>query len=183
MKEVRPEICNKVVENIANEIVTFKSGYLMGEPIQYVSRGDASDNTDSINTLNEYVFAEEKAAKDKTLADWFHICGTAFRMILPDSAVHQEEDESPFEIYTLDPRNTFVIYENALGNKPLLAVKYVVDRYNTIHYTCYSADRYLGNRELDSSRQWCESDRHDSDYRISAQYGKRGCVRTGSASA
>lgn len=142
VKEVRPEICNKVVENIANEIVTFKSGYLMGEPIQYVSRGNAEDITEPINTLNEYVFAEEKAAKDKTLADWFHICGTAFRMILPDSAVHQEEDESPFEIYTLDPRNTFVIYENTLGNKPLLAVKYVVDRYNTIHYTCYSADRY-----------------------------------------
>ena len=39
IKQVRPEICNKIVENRANEIVSFKSGYLMGEPLQYVSRG------------------------------------------------------------------------------------------------------------------------------------------------
>ena len=42
-KEVRPEINNKVVENRANEIVSFKVGYLMGEPVQYVSRGDDED--------------------------------------------------------------------------------------------------------------------------------------------
>lgn len=32
VKDVRPEICNKIVENRANEIVSFKVGYLMGEP-------------------------------------------------------------------------------------------------------------------------------------------------------
>lgn len=140
-KEVRPEICNKIVENRANEIVTFKSGYLMGEPIQYVSRGN-EDVTEPITQLNEYVFAEEKAAKDKEIADWFHICGTAFRMVLPDAEAGQEEDEAPFEIYTLDPRNTFVIYENGLGNKPLLGVKYVVDEHSVIHYSCYSEHEY-----------------------------------------
>lgn len=140
-KEVRPEICNKIVENRANEIVTFKSGYLMGEPIQYVSRGN-EDVTEPITQLNEYAFAEEKAAKDKEIADWFHICGTAFRMVLPDAEAGQEEDEAPFEIYTLDPRNTFVIYENGLGNKPLLGVKYVVDEHSVIHYSCYSEHEY-----------------------------------------
>lgn len=39
-KEVRPEINNMIVENRANEIVSFKTGYLVGEPIQYVSRGN-----------------------------------------------------------------------------------------------------------------------------------------------
>lgn len=141
-KEVRPEICNKIVENRANEIVTFKTGYLMGEPIQYVSRGNTEDITEPINQLNEFVFAEEKAAKDKTLADWFHICGTAFRMILPDEEVPQEEDESPFEIYTLDPRNAFVVYANDLGNKPLLGVKYVIDEHSVVHYSCYSEHDY-----------------------------------------
>ena len=33
VKEVRPEICNQIVENRANEIVSFKVGYLCGEPI------------------------------------------------------------------------------------------------------------------------------------------------------
>ena len=140
-KEVRPEINNKIVENRANEIVSFKSGYLMGEPLQYVSRSNGDDLADEINQLNEYVYAEEKFAKDKELADWFHICGTSYRMVLPDES--GDEDEAPFEIYTLDPRNTFVVYNNGLGNKPVLGVKYVVDEMGRIHYSCYSKDEYF----------------------------------------
>lgn len=142
VKEVRPEITNKIVENRANEIVSFKSGYLMGEPLQYVSRGNAENIADAINQLNEFVFAEEKTAKDKELADWFHICGTSFRMVLPDEMAG-EDDESPFEIYTLDPRNTFVVYNNGLGNKPILGVKYVVDENGVVHYSCYSDHEYF----------------------------------------
>lgn len=142
VKEVRPEITNKIVENRANEIVSFKSGYLMGEPLQYVSRGNAENIADAINQLNEFVFAEEKSAKDKELADWFHICGTSFRMALPDEMAG-EDDESPFEIYTLDPRNTFVVYNNGLGNKPILGVKYVVDENGVVHYSCYSDHEYF----------------------------------------
>ena len=141
IKQVRPEICNHIVENRANEIVSFKSGYLMGEPLQYVSRGNAPNIADAINQLNEFVFAEEKPAKDKELADWFHICGTSFRMVLPDE--EGEEDDSPFEIYTLDPRNTFVVYNNGLGNKPVLGVKYVVDENGVVHYSCYSRYEYF----------------------------------------
>lgn len=142
VKEVRPEITNKIVENRANEIVSFKSGYLMGEPLQYVSRGNAENIADAINQLNEFVFAEEKPAKDKELADWFHICGTSFRMVLPDEMAG-EDDESPFEIYTLDPRNTFVVYNNGLGNKPILGVKYVVNENGVVHYSCYSDHEYF----------------------------------------
>lgn len=142
VKEVRPEITNKIVENRANEIVSFKSGYLMGEPLQYVSRGNAENIADAINQLNEFVFAEEKPAKDKELADWFHICGTSFRMVLPDEMAG-EDDESPFEIYTLDPRNTFVVYNNGLGSKPILGVKYVVDENGVVHYSCYSDHEYF----------------------------------------
>lgn len=142
VKEVRPEITNKIVENRANEIVSFKSGYLMGEPLQYVSRGNAENIADAINQLNEFVFAEEKPARDKELADWFHICGTSFRMVLPDEMAG-EDDESPFEIYTLDPRNTFVVYNNGLGNKPILGVKYVVDENGVVHYSCYSDHEYF----------------------------------------
>lgn len=142
VKEVRPEITNKIVENRANEIVSFKSGYLMGEPLQYVSRGNAENIADAINQLNEFVFAEEKPAKDKELADWFHICGTSFRMVLPDEMAG-EDDESPFEIYTLDPRNTFVVYNNGLGNKPILGVKYVEDENGVVHYSCYSDHEYF----------------------------------------
>lgn len=140
-KEVRPEINNKIVENRANEIVSFKSGYLMGEPLQYVSRGKGDNIVEGINQLNEYVFAEEKSSKDKELADWFHVCGTSYRMVLPDK--DSEEDDSPFEIYTLDPRNTFVVYSNKLGNKPILGVEYVLDENGATTYSCYSKTDYF----------------------------------------
>lgn len=140
VKDVRPEICNKITENRANEIVSFKVGYLCGEPIQYVSRNGGEEIVKQINTLNEYMFAEDKAAQDQELVEWQMICGTAFRLVLPDEP--GEEDEAPFELYTLDPRDTFVVYSNEIGNKPLMAVKYSKDDNEIFHYSIYTENRY-----------------------------------------
>ena len=141
VKDVRPEICNKIVENRANEIVSFKVGYLCGEPIQYVSRNGGDEVVKAINTLNEYMFAEDKAAQDQELVEWQMICGTAFRLVLPDEV--GEEDEAPFELYTLDPRDTFVVYSNEIGNKPVMAVKYSKDDDEIFHYSIYTENRYF----------------------------------------
>ena len=65
VKDVRPEICNKITENRANEIVSFKVGYLCGEPIQYVSRNGGEEIVKQINTLNEYMFAEYKPTQNQ----------------------------------------------------------------------------------------------------------------------
>lgn len=139
-KEIRPEINNQITVNRANEIVSFKVSYLMGEPVQYVSRSK-NDISESLNRLNEYVFAEDKAAKDAELAKWFTICGTAYRMILPDN--RKEEDESPFEIYILDPRDTFVVYYSGLGNKPMMGVKIIRTEDNTDTYCIYTNNLYF----------------------------------------
>ena len=122
IKDVRPEICNKIVENRANEIVSFWVGYLGGEPIQYVSRVGDEKITEGINELNEFFFAEDKASSDEQLIEWDMICGTAYRIILPDEFYEKDSDEAPFEIYTLDPRYAFVSYSTGLGNKPLMGV-------------------------------------------------------------
>lgn len=140
VKEVRPEINNKIVVNRANEITSFKVGYLLGEPIQYVSRdSEKTDLTDRITQLNEYMYAEDKAAKDKELADWFTICGTAYSMVLPKKVV----DDSPFHIFTLDPRQTFVVYHNGLGNKPVMGVKYVEKSDGKTVFSVYTETEYF----------------------------------------
>lgn len=141
IKEVRPEICNRIVENRANEIVSFKVGYLCGEPIQYVSRSGDENIVKQVNLLNEYMFAEDKASQDQEIVEWQMICGTAFRMVLPDGS--DDLDEAPFEIYTLDPRNTFVVYSSEIGNEPLMGVKYYVDDDNVKHYSVYTKDNYF----------------------------------------
>ncbi len=139
-KEIRSDICNKIVENRANEIVSFKVGYLCGEPIQYVSRNGDEATVAEVNLLNEYMFAEDKASQDQSIVEWQMICGTAYRLVLPDPV--GEEDEAPFEMYTLDPRDTFIVYSNEIGNKPLMAVKYAMDDDTITHYSVYTKDKY-----------------------------------------
>lgn len=119
-KVVRPEINNKVMVNRANEIVTFKSAYLLGEPLQYVSNGGDDAVSEQVNRLNEFMQAESKNTKDKEIADWMHICGVGVRMVLPDE--EGEEEGSPVSIYTLDPRDAFVIYHSGVGHKRMAGV-------------------------------------------------------------
>ena len=157
VKEIRPEICNRTVENRANEIISFKTGYLCGEPLQYVSRGSTDDVSDGISKLNDMMLLCGKAAKDKELAEWMYICGTGYRMITPNSPYINSdivpklqnrrtdfmEDEAPFDLYTLDPRNAFVVYHSGLGEKPLMGVKYVVQQDEKIVYSVYTPTQYF----------------------------------------
>ena len=150
-KTVRPEICNKIVENRANEIVSFKVGYLCGEPIQYVGRNGDESVSKAITELNEMMFSENKATQDKELVEWQMICGTAYRLILPDS--RGDEDDAPFEMFTLDPRDTFVVKSSEVGNKPMYAVKYRVDSERNRICSVYSANHYwkiVGDKIVES---------------------------------
>lgn len=143
VKEIRPEINNQIVTNFANQIVTFKTGYLLGKPIQYVSRGERTTELSDtvsreIDTLNRYASDCDKAAKDIELAEWFHICGTSFRMVMSDP--DRDDSESPFDIFTLDPRFAFVVYSNEVGHKPILGVNSVKKADGTIIYNCWTKD-------------------------------------------
>ena len=147
-KKVRPEICNRIVENRANEIVSFKVGYLCGEPIQYIGRTGSEVVSKAISELNEMMFSENKATQDKKVAEWQAICGTAYRLVLPDT--RGGEDDAPFEIYTLDPRDSFVVYSNEVGNKPLFAVKYCTTENNDYIYSVYTEHHFwkIKNRDI-----------------------------------
>lgn len=147
IKSARPEINNKLIVNHANEIVSFKTSYLLSEPIVYVSRGTAS-SSDEVNVLNEMMYLNNKAARDKEIADDFGVCGVAYRMALPNPAA-DEIDEPPFVIYTLDPRYTYVVYSSALGEKPLCSVQYVSDElpvtdvYSSLVFSVYTDKEYF----------------------------------------
>ena len=139
-KTVRPEICNKIVENRANEIVSFKVGYLCGEPIQYVGRNSDENVSQAIAELNEMMFSENKATQDKEVVEWQMICGTAYRLVLPDEV--GSEDDAPFEMNTLDPRDTFVVYSSEVGNKPVFAVKYRIDSEHRKIASVYTKNKF-----------------------------------------
>lgn len=118
-KNIRPEINNKIVENHANSIVQFRAGYLLEHPIQYVARKESADE-DSVEFLNDSMMLENKETRDKEIANWQAICGTAYRLALPNK--NYDGANSPFKIYKTDPRQTFVVYSTAVGNEALLGV-------------------------------------------------------------
>ena len=142
-KTVRPEICNRIVENRANEIVSFKVGYLCGEPIQYVGRNCDEIITAGIGTLNEYMFLVDKPALDQEVVEWDMICGTANRMVLDNEAYAAESDEAPFEMYTLDPRDSFVVYSNDVKRRRMLGVKYNTDEFGQKTFSAYTDSLYF----------------------------------------
>lgn len=140
-KQVRPEINNRVMVNRANEIVTFKTAYLLGEPIQYVSTGNDDAVSEGVKMLNEYMRSESKEARDKELADWIHICGVGVRMVLPDDSAVMSG--SPVTIYTLDPRDAFAVYWSGLGNKQLAGIYRQRDEEGHWYSCVYTATDYF----------------------------------------
>lgn len=124
-KQIRPEICNRIVENHASEITQFTSGYFLGEPVTYVRRGDGGQVSDEINILNDYMFFEDKASHDKDMATWMAVCGVGYRMVLPDKDAGVPIDESPFELDTPDPRYTFVVYHAGFGHRRMMGVRQI----------------------------------------------------------
>lgn len=162
-KIVRPEINNKILENHAYEIVEFKKSYVLGEPIQYVQKGekDGQKINPEISLLNKFMESEDKASLDKEIAEWQYICGTAYRWVETDEK--EDEDDAPFELSVPDPRKTFVVYHSGIKERPLFSgyISYFTDNIMnseeqpmSIDYrviTIYTdTDKYLFKEENDS---------------------------------
>ena len=129
VKEIRPEINNKIVENHAAEITAFKVGYVFGSPITFVQRAsvDINGNNGSaddkkIAILNEMMFEEGKATQDQVLGKDIAVCGIGYRIVLPKRV---KDGISAFNILRLNPTTTFVIKFNDLYKKSAVGVSYI----------------------------------------------------------
>ena len=151
-KVYNDHVNNKVVVNIANEIITFKSSEFAGEPIQYVSRrgnnGVDDPNRDipkKVSQINDMMLSEGKQTLDLELAHKMFTCGTAYRLTYHDDEKAKPADtldETPFEIAVPDVENTFVVYRNDVKKTPVMGVTYVYKDPpdNNVEYTVYTAD-------------------------------------------
>ena len=126
-------ILNKVIENHADEIVTFKNGYFLMEPAFYVSRRNGVKT--KVDKLNEYLYRSGKQTADNELADWFHMVGKAALYVRPT-----DDPDIPLKVYALDPRSAFVVYSLRPGNKPVFGVNMVIDD-DEIHVDVFTRDR------------------------------------------
>lgn len=142
VKEVNSNINNKVVVNIANQIVTFKTAEFAGEPIQYISRGNKKSVPKKIEKLNSMMLSEKKQSKDMELAYMMFTCGVGYRLVTHDMKERTDDlfDEAPFEIYVPNPQNTFVVRLNDVSKRVMMGVTFVnkVGEDGGIRYTVYT---------------------------------------------
>lgn len=160
-KQIRPEINEKIVDNMASEILEFKLGYEFGSPISYVQRArkdiksrnalfsffkklftsDESKKEDlMVSAINEMMVEECKAAKDLMLAKDVKTCGVGYRLILPKKI---KTGVSVFDLLVLNPMNTFVVYSNDAYREPILGVSYFPHRDGSVTFGCYTKTSYF----------------------------------------
>lgn len=145
-KEFRPEIDIKSTLNLANQITEFKLGYVWGNPIALVQKSDKTpkgsnalaDNT-GIVQLNNMFDSEFKDSADQELARYVEVCGVGFQMI--DIKRDAEDGESAFDLDTLNPLYTYIVYSSDVHHRPMLGVTYVKRNNGTRFFTCISDEK------------------------------------------
>lgn len=112
-KVYNQEINNRIVINLANQIVNFKASEFAGEPIQYVSRAsryagrsaerffdrvkrvfskDAAESVpDKVSRLNSMMLTEGKQSKDFEMAKKMFCGGVGYRLTIHDQKRSGEE--------------------------------------------------------------------------------------------
>ena len=141
-KEVRPEINNKVVENLAQYIVDTKTSDMAGEPIQYVLHGTDEKKSEEIKKLNTIMESEDKEYFDIELCRWRSICGTAYRYVGTNNQTNKQDlDEVDFYFEDCDPRDTFVVYYQ--DDRPAYGVIIRTDEQNRTLCNVYTPNFYV----------------------------------------
>ena len=146
-KIIRKEVDIKVQDNLANQITEFKLGYVWGQPITYVQRGnrDFSKSTDkqndsqddAISMLNELNDSEYAFSKDQELGRYVEINGIGYQFVDIKSNYH---GLSPFDLATLNPLFTFCIYKNSALQEKLAGVTFRITEDGARYYTVFTPD-------------------------------------------
>lgn len=176
-KNYNAEINNKVVVNIANQIVTFKTSEFAGEPIQYVSRGsglrdkedivDKEENPipDKVAAVNSMMLSEGKQTKDLRLANEMFTCGVGYRLTFHDTGRPKAEylDEAPFEMYVPESESTFVVRRSDVTKRVLMGVTYVyLDENGQFpEYTVYAPNVKYTINGLNGSLEIVKREQHN----------------------
>ena len=150
-KQYNDYVNNRIVVNLANEIITFKESEFAGEPIQYVSRkgvNNVDDKNreipDKVAQVNDMMISEGKRKLDLDLAHRMFIAGVGYRLVYHDPkkrpAMADYLDEAPFEIAVPDVENTFVVRRNDAKKSVLMGVTYVYKDppKGDVEYTVYT---------------------------------------------
>lgn len=145
-KSVRKDIDIKSISNLAHQITEFWLGYFWGNHMAFVQKSDrhpegskATENDKAITLFNEMYDAEDMESKDQLLAYYLEVTGTCCQLI--DIKREAEDGESVFDLVTLNPLYSFVVYSSDAYEKPMLGVSYSEGNDGSKSYTCITEEQ------------------------------------------
>lgn len=143
-KTYRPDINIEDIDNVANEVTEFHTGFDWGNVITLVQRGTkdsgSTDENSAVALLNEFYSLANIGKVQQELARYVEICGVGYTYV--DVNTEYEEGESPFTVDCLSPENTFVIKSSYYTNKRvMISGTWRKDETGNVHYICYTKDK------------------------------------------
>lgn len=123
---------NRLVCNHAKYITDCTTGYFMGSPVQYLSRKNKN-----ISAVKDVLRRADSETQDIDLARNGSIFGVSYEMLYFSG-------NAEIKLASLDPRSTFVVYDDTVEQKAVFGVYYmpVYDDNNFIKgYHCYLCDK------------------------------------------
>lgn len=139
-KKVRTDIDIIDIDNVANEVTEFKTGFMWGYPITFVQRGvkDSGNEIESqsVALLNERYAANDSDSKRQQLARFVEVTGIGYTYVDIDT---DEEEGNYFTVDVLDPRCAFVIRSRrAVNKRVVVGVSFYSDSTGTTYFTAFT---------------------------------------------
>ena len=170
-KVTRTEIDAHCIDNVANEVVEFKTGYDWGNPITLVQRGEKDsgkkDENKGIARLNEAYASEFLSKKQQELARYVEITGVGYTFV--DINRYWREGKSYFTYDVLHPGFAYIVKSSTLGHRKLLGVTYSTDKFGNYHFTAFTDTQRF---EIDSLYD-ADSDREPTGNKFVDDYAWR----------
>lgn len=132
-------INNMSVTNYAWEIVKFKIGFYIGNPITYVSKND--DTKNEIIYFNRYLEDVNKASKDIQKYNNLFTTGLAYTFTRPNPKKYDSNYAAPYTYDVLDNDYVCMVYSNDMNKTPLFSMyltKRKIEDKNYDSYLCYA---------------------------------------------
>lgn len=152
-KNVRKDIDIKSISNLAHQITEFWLGYFWGNHMAFVQKSDkhpkGSNPTDSdsaITLLNEMYDAEDMESKDQLLAYYLEVCGACCQLI--DIKRNPDDEDAVFDLVTLNPLYSFVVYSSDAYERPMMGVSYSEGENGSKIFTCVTDDAIYEIRDM-----------------------------------
>ena len=144
-KKVRTDVDIKSISNLSHQITEFWLGYFWGNHMAFVQKSDKhpkgsrpEDNDSAITLFNEMYDAEDMESKDQLLAYYLEVCGICCQLI--DIKRNPSDGEAVFDLVTLNPLYSFVIYSSDAYERPMMGVSYSEDENGSRIFTCITDD-------------------------------------------